>query len=123
MLPTIQTPTVNTGVFNFGNKNLIPPVKFSSWRECLKSLFPDYVDKPFGKRHVDFWEWIESIDTKNKPRPFVALWPRGGAKSTSAEMACVRVGNKRVRKYIWYVSSTQDKADKHVETIGGNVGE
>jgi len=118
MLPAIQTPSINTGSFNFGNKNLIPPSRFKSWRDCLQSLFPDYVDKPFGKRHIDFWEWIESIDTKKKPRPFIALWPRGGAKSTSAEMACVRIGNKRVRKYIWYVSSTQDKADKHVETIG-----
>lgn len=84
----------------------------------MKSLFPDYVSKPFSKRHIDFWEWVESIDAENKPRPFAALWPRGGAKSTSAEMACVRIGNKRVRKYIWYVSSTQDKADKHVDTVG-----
>ncbi len=29
----------------------------------------------------------------------------------------MRIGARRSRRYIWYISSTQDKADKHVETI------
>lgn len=48
----------------------------------------------------------------------MALWPRGGAKSTTAELACVYAGNNKSRGYVWYVSSTQDKADRHVENIG-----
>lgn len=48
----------------------------------------------------------------------MALWPRGGAKSTSAELATAALGVRRVRKYALYVSGTQDKADKHVATIG-----
>lgn len=51
----------------------------------------------------------------------MALWPRGGAKSTTAELGCVYVGDRQVRNYIWYVSSTQEKADKHVETIGATL--
>lgn len=47
----------------------------------------------------------------------MAIWSRAGAKSTSAELACVRVGAKRTRKYIWYCCGTQEQADKHVETI------
>lgn len=118
MLPVIQIPTVDTGIFSFGDKNLISPIQINSWREWLIRIFPDYVKHPFGERHVKFWEWVENIERDIKPRPFVALWPRGGSKSTSAELACVRLGYKRQRSYIWYVSSTQDKADKHVETIG-----
>jgi hypothetical protein len=94
-----------------------PPV-FNSWQLWLKTIFPDYVTRSFGLRHIAFWDWIEGVESGVKPSAFVALWPRGGAKSTSAELACVRLGYKKTRQYVWYVSSTQDKADKHVETIG-----
>ena len=94
-----------------------PPV-FNSWELWLKTIFPSYVTASFGARHIAFWQWVEDVTPGSKPRAFVALWPRGGAKSTSAELACVRFGYKKTRQYVWYVSSTQDKADKHVETIG-----
>lgn len=92
--------------------------KDENWQDWLERLFPDYVTAPFAQRHVDLWEWVELLQPNTRPRPFVAIWPRGGAKSTSAELACVRVGYKQTRRYIWYISSTQDKADKHVETVG-----
>jgi hypothetical protein len=91
--------------------------KLLPWRDWLSTFYPRYVSKPFAQRHIDLWEWVEALTTGERPRPFVAIWPRGGAKSTSAELACVRVGARRSRRYIWYVSSTQDKADKHVDTI------
>lgn len=87
------------------------------WEEWLHLLFPTYASQPFAQRHVDFWLWIESIEKGERPRPFVAIWSRAGAKSTSAELACVRVGAKHSRKYIWYCCGTQEQADKHVETI------
>lgn len=87
------------------------------WRAWLRCTFPTYVVRPFAQRHVDLWEWVEALKPGLRPRPFVAIWPRGGAKSTTAELASVRVGYNRTRRYIWYISSTQDKADKHVETI------
>lgn len=88
------------------------------WYEWLAAYFPAIADKPFADHHVEFWEWIWSIEEGVRPRPFVAIWSRGGGKSSSAEMASVAIGARGVRKYIWYVGETQESADKHVETIG-----
>ena len=91
---------------------------FASWRDWLRALFHEYIKHPFGQRHIELWQWVTALRPGVKPRPFCALWPRGGAKSTSAELATVYAGDAKTRSYIWYVSSTQDKADKHVENIG-----
>jgi hypothetical protein len=91
--------------------------EYMEWEEWLHLLFPTYASKPFAQRHVEFWEWIESIEKGERPRPLVAIWSRAGAKSTSAELACVRVGANHSRRYIWYCCGTQEQADKHVETI------
>lgn len=92
----------------------LPP----DWRGWLQRMFPAYVRAPFAERHVELWDWLVSIRPGKRPAPFVAIWPRGGAKSTTAELGCLWMGAKRRRRYIWYISSTQDKADKHVDTIG-----
>ena len=70
----------------------------------------------FAAHHREFWAWLWSIDD-GRPDPFVGVWPRGGAKSTSAEMGCVALGARRRRRYGLYVCDTQDQADDHV----GNV--
>lgn len=95
------------------NKRPVSP----AWQQWLCTLFADYVKSPFAQRHIELWNWIESIEPLKRPLPFVAVWPRGGAKSTTAELGVVRLAAKRVRRYGWYVSSTQDKADQHVESI------
>lgn len=87
------------------------------WDEWLHELFPLYVTAPFSDRHRELWEWIEELEPGTKPRPFIALWPRGGAKSTTAELGVVRVGANQSRFYVWYVSGTQDQADQHVSNI------
>ena len=99
---------------------MMPPNDLSGtgWREWLYKLFPDYVRQPFGQRHVDLWDWIDALKPGFRPYPFVAIWPRGGAKSTTAELGIVRIGVHQARRYVWYISSTQDKADKHVENVG-----
>ena len=89
-----------------------------NWDAWLTGIFPAYVVSPMAERHVEFWDWVWELRRGVSPRPFVAIWPRGGAKSTSAELACVAVGALRRRRYIWYVCETQDQADRHVETIG-----
>lgn len=99
-----------------GDKSLTAP---DGWRDWLPALFPRYVAAPFAQRHIDFWEWVDGINLGARPLPFVGIWPRGGAKSTSAELAAGRVGARGTRQYIWYVSGTQDKADSHVDSIGG----
>lgn len=91
----------------------------------LRDLFPAYVSDrrgtpiPLARHHGDFWSWVWAIGPGERPRPFVAVWPRGGGKSTGAELACVAVGYRRTRRYVLYVSSTQQQADDHVANIAG----
>ena len=91
--------------------------RIDPWKKWLHNLFEPYTRAKFSPRHIEFWDWIERVELGVRLPPFVAIWPRGGAKSTSAELAVVRLGAKAVRRYVWYVSATQDKADKHVDTI------
>jgi hypothetical protein len=93
------------------------PIAPSRWEEWLRTLFPSYVRHPFGDRHVDFWGWVQSIEPERTAPTLVAIWPRGGAKSTSAELACCYLGAFKKRRYGWYISETQSQADDHV----GNV--
>jgi hypothetical protein len=79
---------------------------------------PAYFSAKFADRHVEFWEWLTAVELGSKPRPFVAIWGRGGAKSTNAEAAAVWVGANDTRRYLWYISETQDQADEHVANIG-----
>lgn len=48
----------------------------------------------------------------------MCIWPRGGGKSTSVELAVVAVGAFRRRSYVLYVCGTQEQADDHVANIG-----
>lgn len=88
------------------------------------ALFPKYLSDTDGAivedapHHRQLITWIWSIEPGIRPRPFVAVWPRGGAKSTNAEIATVAIGALRKRAYVWYVSEVQEQADDHVETIG-----
>src|SRR5688572_14977460 len=61
----------------------------------LRAIFPSYTTHDFAPHHRQFWDWAWDIKSGEQPRPFVAIWPRGGAKSTSAEMLCVAVGARR----------------------------
>lgn len=83
----------------------------------LMALAPQYAYSPFGDHHVQFWTWAWQVTPGERPEPFVAIWPRGGAKSTSAEMCVVALGARRKRRYCLYVSETQDQADDHVANI------
>jgi hypothetical protein len=83
----------------------------------LDALFPTYVPFGFAGHHEKFWDWLWAIERGAKPDPFVAVWPRGGAKSTSAELGVVALAARGRRKYGLYICETQDQADDHV----GNV--
>lgn len=97
------------------NESLLAP---AHWRDWTKTMFPRHFKSDFAPHHVEYWDWLESIVPGVAPRVFIGIWGRGDAKSTSAEAGCVRIGSKGVRKYGLYISSTQDKADGHVMTIG-----
>ncbi|GEM_PF-2834526 len=91
----------------------------ADWRTWLTSLFPGYVQHGFAAHHVDLWEWVWSLVKGTRSAPFVAIWPRGGAKSTSAEMACAALAARKARRYVLYVCQTQDQSDDHVQNIAG----
>jgi hypothetical protein len=89
-----------------------------SWRDWLGMLFPEYVGSGYAPHHEDLWEWAWRIDAGAAPaEAFVAIWSRGGAKSTSAELAVVSLGARRARRYVLYVCDTQGQADEHVGNI------
>ncbi len=97
----------------------------ADWELWLRTLFRSYVSRktgdpiPFAERHRELWDWAWSIELGTRLEPMVVIWPRGGAKSTTAELATVSVGARGVRRYALYVSGTQDKADDHVQNVGG----
>ena len=73
---------------------------------------------PFALRHLDFWRWVFALRPGRAAVPFVSIWPRGGGKSTSVELAVAHVARRLTRRYGLYVSETQLQADTHV----GNTG-
>jgi hypothetical protein len=91
------------------------------WRVWLPTLFPELFSAPFGPHHEQLWRWVWAIQRRQRYPPFVAIWPRGGAKSTSAETAVVVLGALRRRSYALYVCGTQDRADDHVGNIAGRL--
>lgn len=95
-----------------------PDLDAEPWPVWLAAVLPTYCTARFARHHADLWEWVWAIDQGTRPEAFVGIWPRGGAKSTSAEAACVVLGAKRTRRYGLYVCDTQDRADDHVGNIG-----
>lgn len=92
-------------------------VEARTWDEWLRDEFPEYVVAPFAPRHLKLWEWIDALVPGERPRPKVDFWPRGGAKSSTAELGCTWAGRQSRRRFGLYVSGTQDQADKHVQSI------
>lgn len=90
---------------------------WSTWRDLLTHYFAEYTKHDFAPHHIAFWDWVWQLKKEIRPRPFVAIWSRGGAKSSSAELATAVCAMRLSRRYIVYVSETQDQADKHVATV------
>lgn len=87
------------------------------WADRVRTLFPRFASKPFASRHTQLWEWANAIEVDSAPDPFCGFWPRGGAKSTSAEMLVTDLGARGKRKYCLYVRMTQPQADKSIGNI------
>ena len=87
------------------------------WQTLLPALAPGYASKPFAPHHEQFWDWVWEIRKDVRSAPYVAIWPRGQGKSTSAEMATAMTGARDTRKYVLYVSETQEQADDHVNNV------
>jgi hypothetical protein len=87
------------------------------WRPWLLAIFPDQCQYGFAPHHEDLWRWVWAIEPKARPTPFVAVWARGGAKSSTAEMALAVLGCHKKRSYAVYCSGTQALADEHVANV------
>src|SRR5437899_3130436 len=85
----------------------------TGWQQWLLELFPGTYTGPLAPYHEDFWEWLWECTPGEPSRPYVAVWPRGWAKSTNGEVGAVALGAKGYR-YVLYVSSRQQQADDHV---------
>lgn len=90
----------------------------SSWRNWATSCFPNYIKGDFSPFHAQMWDWGWSIKAGESKRPFVGLWFRHGAKSSTVQMLLTCLGAMKKRKYCWYVSGTQEQADTHVQSVG-----
>lgn len=93
------------------------PTPPADWHEWLPTLFPTVFNRPFAARHSELWRWVESVEPGTKLPALFAIWGRGGAKTTSAEAAAVRLGAKRARKFCLYVRGTQDKSNESTQNI------
>lgn len=96
----------------------------SQWEPWLRQLFAKSVsDKitgqpiPFARHQAAFWDWVWALQRSVRPSPFVGVWPRGGGKSESAELAVAAIGALGKRVYCLYICQTQDQADDHVSNI------
>ncbi len=89
----------------------------ADWAEWLTSVLGSYCTAPFAPHHAQFWAWVWAIEPGIRPDPFVAIWARGAAKSSSAEMAVVVLAARAKRRYALWVCATQEQADDHVSNV------
>jgi hypothetical protein len=92
------------------------------WLPWAERFFPQVTTAPFAERHERLWGWFDSLERGRKPRARVENWPRGGAKSSTAEMGIARVGAKLSRRFVLYICSTQFQAEDHVTHISSLFG-
>jgi phage terminase large subunit-like protein len=89
----------------------------------LRQLFPSHLSNsqgepiPFAEHHQQLWAWVWSLQRGHRTPAFIAIWPRGGGKSSSAELACAAIAARGTRRYVLYVSATQPQADDHVQNV------
>ncbi len=120
MIAIQQAPALFEAMFAEFVAGLDPPGdarQTGPWRSWLPRMFPQFFRADFGVHHTRFWDWVWDMSPETRPPPFIGIWPRGGAKSTSAEAAVAAVGARRTRSFILYVSATQHQAIQHVESI------
>lgn len=89
--------------------------KFETWLDWIDAIYPQQSE--FAEHHIELWDWVWAMQDGERPKPYVAIWPRGGAKSSTAELAAAMVGALGKRKYLLYVRETQERADESISNI------
>jgi predicted phage terminase large subunit-like protein len=89
----------------------------------LLTTFPTYfqntagVPVPLAPHHEALWAWLWALRPGVWQAPLIAIFARGGGKSTSTELGAAVVGYFGLRRYALYVSDTAKQADDHVATV------
>lgn len=99
-------------------QDLVPAALEVGWWELwLRLVAPKFVDAPFALHHRQFWKWWMQIDER-RPRPFVGCWNRGGAKTTTLQLALLMLACQQTRNYCLYIGAVQDAVDDKVADVG-----
>lgn len=85
--------------------------------EWIQKHFPHVATAQPAPRHTALWEWVERLEPGIRPKAYIAIWPRGGGKSTTGELVANRVCAKLTRRFMLIVSETQEQANKRVQAI------
>ncbi len=100
------------------NSALSAPDKPLDW---VLAIYRNIFSRPFGPQHIELLDWAWDVQQGVRANPFVAVWSRGFGKSTTAETVAVMLGAREQRKYLLYVSETQELADSHLLAIRGMI--
>lgn len=97
----------------------LPPDPLAWLLATFSTYFQNAQGQPvsLAAHHEDLWRWVWSLRAGETAPSFLAIWPRGGGKSASVELACACMGYYGLRRYGLYVSSNQSQADDHVSNV------
>jgi hypothetical protein len=91
------------------------------YQKWLRKFAPHAASAPLARHHIRAWEWAEGIQAGNPPPALIECWFRGGGKSTTMELISSRIAVKAARRFLLYVCSTQDAANRHVADISNTM--
>lgn len=107
---------IDTGDYNSGRAYSINGAELD-YQRWLKTYAPHAASSSLGEHHKRAWEWAENITQGEPPPALIECWFRGGGKSTTMELISARIAVKGSRRFLLYVCSTQEAADRHVTDI------
>lgn len=103
-----------------------PPQQIESdWQRWLLTVAPRTFTGSFSSFHAEFWNWYWGVTSRRRAgqplsdeeSAFLAVWMRGGGKSSNVEWAAIAEGALVGKGYVLYVSGTQELAELHVGSI------
>ena len=87
------------------------------YAEWLATNFPHVASKPLAPHHHRFWRWISGLQPGVYSPPHVAIWARGGGKSTTLELGVGYVGTTLARRFVLVVCESQEQANARIGAI------
>lgn len=89
-------------------------IQIESWEDWTRII---HNFKSLAEWHRQAWAWAWAIRKGIYQRPFVAIAPRGGGKSSSAEAIIAALGARATRRYGLYVRATQAQANASIANV------